>query len=734
MTDTVYQHEKAPDVAADDRPPTGVVVMKFGGTSVGDAERIRQVAERLVAARAAGAGVVGVVSAMERKTDELIELAHRVSASPDPRELDMLLTVGERISCALVAMAINDLGREAVSLAGSQAGIVTDTVHGKARIVEVRARRIRDALAEGRIVLVAGFQGMSTDLDITTLGRGGTDATAVALASALDAGACEIYSDVAGVFTADPCVVAGRAHAPCGDLRGDARDSRIGRHGPSATLRRVGAEPRRQAARALDLQRRARARGSWRKASVMEKAIISAVTHTREEAVYRVHGLGPAALCSALADRQVNVDTIIQTSADVIVFSAPLEDRGATASTLDELGASWSEHDDLGKVSVVGAGMKSHPGIAARTFTTLRDLGVEPQFISTSPIKIAFYVPHASSSVPSRRSTRPSSSGSLKMTDIRIGVVGATGAVGTITLELLAERGFERIRAFASARSAGSRVRFGDRDLTVEEATPAALAAGELDLCFFSVGTATSQALVPHAVEGGAVVIDKSDAYRLTDGIPLVVAGVNDDALHEDPIIANPNCSAMQLTCVLRPLEDAAGLARVRLATYQSMSGAGDAGIEKQKALEPMGADLGMDWELGWRRVQRGVEASRGEPQDPRAPGSPASRKLRARPRARRDTRRLSGSRRRMPLSPDEAAEAINAAPHVMLADLPTPLQAAGRDEVLVGPDTTRFDRGTRPRALDRERQPPQGRSTERRADRRAPARAALDPGLTTGR
>ena len=187
------------------------------------------------------------------------------------------------------------------------------------------------------------------------------------------------------------------------------------------------------------------------------------------------------------------------------------------------------------------------------------------------------------------------------MADIRIGVIGATGAVGTITLELLAERGFERVRAFASSRSAGSGVRYGERELIVEEATPEALAAGDLDLCFFSVGTATSRALVPHAVEGGAVVIDKSDAYRLTDGIPLVVAGVNDDAVHEDAmIIANPNCSAMQLTCVLRPLEDAAGLARVRLATYQSMSGAGDAGIEKQKALEPMRADLGNG--LGARR------------------------------------------------------------------------------------------------------------------------------------
>jgi aspartate-semialdehyde dehydrogenase len=270
------------------------------------------------------------------------------------------------------------------------------------------------------------------------------------------------------------------------------------------------------------------------------------------------------------------------------------------------------------------------------------------------------------------------------MADVRIGVVGATGAVGGVTLELLAERGFENVRALASARSAGNRVRFGDRELLVEEATPEVLSAGGLDLCFFSVGTETSRELVPHAVEGGAAVIDKSDAYRLTDGVPLVVAGVNDDALNGDSIVANPNCSAMQLTCVLKPLENAAGLARVRLATYQSMSGAGDAGIEKQKALDPLRADLGMDWDL------EGDEFSE-------------EWKLRA------ESRKILGLpdlplhatcvrvpvlvghaqavwvETREPLSPDEAAEAVNAAPNVMLADLPTPLQAAGRDEVLVG-------------------------------------------------
>ncbi len=270
------------------------------------------------------------------------------------------------------------------------------------------------------------------------------------------------------------------------------------------------------------------------------------------------------------------------------------------------------------------------------------------------------------------------------MPELRVGVVGATGAVGTVTLELLAERGFDGVRAFASSRSAGRSVAFGGRDLVVEEATPEALAEGDLDLVFFSVGTDASRELVPHAVRGGAVVVDKSDAYRLEEGVPLVVAGVNDHVLNGDPIVANPNCSALQLTCVLKPLREAAGLARVRLATYQSASGGGDATIERLRATEPADGDLSMDWDLD------GDEFSE-------------EWKLRA------ETRKilelpelpLHATCVRVPvlvghaqavwvetqdlLSPDEAREALAAAPHVELADLPTPKDAAGRDTVLVG-------------------------------------------------
>jgi aspartate kinase len=376
------------------RQAADIVVMKFGGTSVADSERIRKVAARLVAAHARGAQVVGVISAMGQTTDELLSLARQISDAPDPRELDMLLTVGERISCALVAMAINDLGPQAMSLTGSQAGIMTDGVHGKAKIVEVRARRISDALERNAIVLVAGFQGISTDLDLTTLGRGGTDTTAVALAAALGADSCEIYTDVAGVFTGDPRIV----H--------DARKLHAVSYEEMLELAAAGAKVLQL--RSVELARNRGLRihvrstfsdepGTWvtpEDERMLEQAIISGVTHTTEEAVYRVQGAHPAELFEALATEHVNVDTIIQTSADVIVFSAPLEDRATTCATLDRLGASWSERDDLGKVTVVGAGMKSHPGIAAETFRSLRTLGVEPQFISTSPVKIAFYLHH----------------------------------------------------------------------------------------------------------------------------------------------------------------------------------------------------------------------------------------------------------------------------------------------------------------------------------------------------
>ena len=388
-------YERVPAVAADESTPhLGTVVMKFGGTSVASPEKLKAVARRLVAAREAGNRVVAVLSAMGGMTDDLIALAHEISARPVPRELDMLISVGERISCALAAMAIHDLGQEAISLTGSQAGIVTDTAHGKARIVDVRARRIHEALDEGRIVLVAGFQGVSTAYDVTTLGRGGSDTTAVALAAALGADVCEIYTDVAGVFTADPRLVADarKLHAVSFDemLELSASGAKV------LQLRSV------EVARNYGVKLHVRSvfgdeDGTWvteEDGRMLEKAIIAGVAHTFDEALYRVRAVDRADLFDALAQAGVNVDTIIQTGEE-IVFSAPLADREDAESALERAAASHDRIDDLAKVSVIGAGMKSHPGVAARTFATLRTIGAEPRFIVTSPIKISFFVEQA---------------------------------------------------------------------------------------------------------------------------------------------------------------------------------------------------------------------------------------------------------------------------------------------------------------------------------------------------
>jgi len=376
---------------ADEAPAhrAGTVVMKFGGTSVADAERLKAVARRLVAAREGGTRVVAVLSAMGDTTDELVRLAHEISARPKARELDMLISVGERISCSLCAMAIHDLGHEAISLTGSQAGIVTDTAHGKAKIVDIRARRIHEALDAEKIVLVAGFQGVSTDYDITTLGRGGSDTTAVALAAALGAEACEIYTDVEGVHTADPRIVSAamKLHAVSYEemLEMAASGARV------LQLRSV------EFARNHDVKLHVRssfseAGGTWIREEderMLEKALISGVTHRVEEIVYRVEGIGTARLFEALAEAGVNVDTVVQTGPE-IVLSAP--ERAETEAALEALGVQWSAREDLGQVSIVGAGMRSHPGVAAKAFSTLETLGIQPQIVTTSPIKITCFV------------------------------------------------------------------------------------------------------------------------------------------------------------------------------------------------------------------------------------------------------------------------------------------------------------------------------------------------------
>jgi aspartate kinase len=387
------QYEAVPAVAADAAARgRDLVVMKFGGTSVGDTQKIKDVARRLAAAREAGYRVVGVLSAMGHTTDELIRLAYEVSPRPNPREYDMLVSVGERISNALCAMAIHDLGHEAVSLTGSQAGIVTDTVHGKAKIAEVRAQRINEALDDEKIVLVAGFQGVSSANEVTTLGRGGSDMTAAALAAALGATVCEIYTDVDGVFTADPRIVP------------TARKLTAVTYEEMLELAASGAKVLQlrsvEFARNHDVRLHVRSTfsqtvGTWivdEEDPVLEKAIISGVAHTDCEPLFRVRDIDASKLFARLADASINVDTILQVSSDEIVFSAPVDDRSACEELLSSLGVEWSMRDDLGKVSLVGAGMKSHPGIAAKTFATLDGIGVESKVISTSPIKIACHV------------------------------------------------------------------------------------------------------------------------------------------------------------------------------------------------------------------------------------------------------------------------------------------------------------------------------------------------------
>jgi aspartate-semialdehyde dehydrogenase len=266
----------------------------------------------------------------------------------------------------------------------------------------------------------------------------------------------------------------------------------------------------------------------------------------------------------------------------------------------------------------------------------------------------------------------------------RIGVVGATGAVGTVTLALLAERNLGDVRAFASSRSRGRTVPLGEEELVVEEASPEALASGDLDVAFFSVGTATSRELVPHAVDGGAVCIDKSDAFRLADGVPLVVAGVNDDVLDGDRIVANPNCSAIQLACVLAPLHEAAGLARVRLATYQSVSGAGDAAMRRLRETSPAEADLAMDWELEGEEFSEELKLRAETRKILGLPDLPLQAQCVRAPV-------LVGHAQAVwvetdeGLSPEEARNVLAAAPNLAFEELATPAVAAGRDAVLVG-------------------------------------------------
>jgi aspartate kinase len=386
----------------------GLIVQKYGGSSVADAEGMKRVAARIVASKRDGNQVVVVVSAMGDTTDELIDLANQITPIPTGRELDMLLTAGERISMALLAMAISNLGHEARSFTGSQAGVITDSAHGRARIIDVTPGRIQEALEEGAIAIVAGFQGISQDTkDVTTLGRGGSDTTAVALAAALDADVCEIYTDVDGVFSADPRVVPA------------ARKLKTVTYDEMLELAASGAKVLHlrcvEYARRYDLPIHVRSsfttnEGTWvvknhPEGGIMEQAIISGIAHDKTEAKITIVGVpdrtGVAArIFQAIADADINIDMIVQnvsaaaTGLTDISFTLP-KAEGANASKIlkaiqGEVGFASIQYDDqIGKLSLVGAGMRSHPGVTATFFAAMSEAGVNIEMISTSEIRIS---------------------------------------------------------------------------------------------------------------------------------------------------------------------------------------------------------------------------------------------------------------------------------------------------------------------------------------------------------
>ena len=388
-----------------------LIVQKYGGSSVADAEGMKRVAARIVATKKAGNQVVVVVSAMGDTTDELIDLANQVSPIPPGRELDMLLTAGERISMALLAMAINNLGFEALSFTGSQAGVITDSVHGKARIIDVTPGRIREAIDSGAIAIVAGFQGISQDTkDITTLGRGGSDTTAVALAAALDADVCEIYSDVDGVYTADPRVIPAAHKLDAIDI-----ESMLELAAAGAKILHIRAV---EYARRHNVDLRVRSTFSTDPGTIvystkpegskMEEPIVSGIATDKGQAKITVIGLpdepGKAAeVFRVVAEADSNIDMIVQnnpTGVDVtdrvadISFTLPLGDLGRVAGALEgakaTLGFRELEQDaDIGKLSVVGAGMRTHSGVSATLFSALANAGINIEMISTSEIRIS---------------------------------------------------------------------------------------------------------------------------------------------------------------------------------------------------------------------------------------------------------------------------------------------------------------------------------------------------------
>ena len=566
-----------PEVTADGQ----TVVMKFGGTSVADAERIKHAAARIAAAKESGNRVVAVLSARGKTTDELVAMASEVSDRPDPREMDMLLSTGERISCALAAMAIKDLGHDAISLTGSQAGIVTDSSHTKARILDVRADRIVAALDGGSIVLVAGFQGVSTaSKDVTTLGRGGSDTTAVALAAALGADVCEIYTDVAGVFSADPRIVPAARKLPIVSFEEMLEMSASG----------AGVLQLRSVEYARNHGVRIHCRSSFEdgpgtfvvaEEETMERPFVTAVTHSTDESRITLTDLpdvpGVAGrVLTALAGANVNVDMIIQNEpheggggADMSV-TVPRADTRAAVEALEGAKADLGLRLDRGRsghgqgladrrrhAQPSGCGRQGAHGDRRGRGEHRDDLDLPDQdLLRDRGERCGPRRTGAAQRVRARHGSR----GRL----MRAAVVGATGAVGTTILDIMHRRAFpaDEVVAFASERSAGRKLPFGDQELEVRALSDEAIQG--FDVALFSAGSATSLEWAPRFAEAGAVAVDNSSAWRMNEDVPLVVAEVNPDALDAHKgIVANPNCTTMVLLVALAPIEREVGIERL---------------------------------------------------------------------------------------------------------------------------------------------------------------------------
>ncbi|MBB5803454.1 aspartate kinase [Saccharothrix ecbatanensis] len=370
--------------------PPQRVVWKFGGTSVGDVDRLRAVAARLVAAKREGKQVVAVLSAMGGSTDDLVGLAMELSAEPDPRELDALLSVGESISCALAAIAVRELGERAVSLSGPQAGVCTDDAHGSARLLQIDPRRIVEALEQDAIVLVTGFQGVSDRGDVTTLGRGGSDASAVALAAALGVRECDIFTDVSGVFTADPRVVAGARMLPSVS------------HDEMLQLADAGAKVLQTravalaAAHGIDIHVRSSFTfdpGTWvrRGSPMLEEPHVCGVAHIHHDPIYTVTGVSPAAVSAALAQREVAIGSIFR-DADAVRFTAPDTPAPQLVSALAEVGGEVAVRAELGSVSVVSAMGANRSEVIATALTALERNGIDVHLLARTPNRVTCHV------------------------------------------------------------------------------------------------------------------------------------------------------------------------------------------------------------------------------------------------------------------------------------------------------------------------------------------------------